>query len=158
MLFWNALPKPWNSAPAAGLCCSYRTGAVPWKYGLQGRCQTQLNLSVFLHKGKEEGDSCWRISRVWDGGTYLPHWPEALVGLLLTRCSGLGCCGESAEACLSFWLSPPAAHPSEHQWYCQGMLSVPRLATRFGKRMECTWTATGFWDKDGACFWVGCVN
>lgn len=59
----------------------------------------------------------------------------------LSGCSDLRCCGVSAEARLSFWLSPPAAYPSEHQWYCQGMLNVPRLATRFGMRMECAWIA-----------------
>ena len=76
--------------------------------------------NIFLHKGKEEGDSCWRISRLWDGGTHLPCWPEVLGDLLLTRCLGWGCCGESAEACLSFGLSPSAARLSEHRWYYQG--------------------------------------
>lgn len=113
---------------------------------------------LFLHKEKEEDDSCWGISHVWDGGTYLPHWPETFVGLLPTRCSDLGWCWKSAEACLSFWLSPPAAYPPEHQWYWQGMLSVPRLATRFGTRMEGAWIVTGFWDKNGACFWLVCVS
>lgn len=48
------------------------------------------------------------------GGTHLQSWLDVLRGLSLAGDSVLGCCGESAQACLKLGLVPvaqPHGHP-----------------------------------------------